>query len=224
MVLSPHGNVRYFLDGHRPLWHFTGVFSHGGNVWYILRHFTFFWVTLACVWCCDASKFTEHENHQTSNSNMKYSGEHNKRHVQITGRHSQPTGNDDVFSLKRRGTLPDVNCFVTRSKPLKNLLPPYKLRFRTVQYCHMDTSPQQLLQNDSSTHPIMYSTRLRIHVPIVPLVETQLIKCLQAEQITFSPLMKGLKSCITCQIHDLLALLPAAVLTTFTVTGVPFSE
>ena len=33
----------------------------------------FFWVTPACVWCCDASNtFTEHENYQTS-------GEHNKR-------------------------------------------------------------------------------------------------------------------------------------------------
>ena len=88
----------------------------------------------------------------------------------------------------------------------------------------MDTSPQQLLQNDSSRHPIMYTTKLKIHVPVVPLVETQLIKCLQAEQITFFPLTEGLNSCITCQIHDLLALLPAAVLTIFTVTGVPFSE
>ena len=34
----------------------------------------------------------------------------------------------------------------------------------------------------------------------------------------------SLNSCITCQIHDLLALLRAAVLTIFTVTGVPFSE
>ena len=128
-------------------------------------------------------------------------------------------------TIKRRGTPPDVNCFITRSKPLKNLLPPYKLRFRTVYYCHMDTSPQQLLQNDSSTHPIiMYTTELKIHVPVVPLVETQLIKCLQVEQITFSLLMEGLNSCITCEIHDLLALLAAAVLTIFTVTGVPFSE
>ena len=47
------------------------------------------------MWCCDASKFTEHENHQTSNLNMKYSVEHNKRHAQITGRHSQPIGNDN---------------------------------------------------------------------------------------------------------------------------------
>ena len=75
--------------------HFTAVFSHHGNVWYILRYFIFFGVTLACVWCCDASKFTEHENHQTSSLNMNYSGEHNKRDVQITGRHSQPTGNDN---------------------------------------------------------------------------------------------------------------------------------
>ena len=40
----------------------------------------------------------------------------------------------------------------------------------------MDTSPQQLLHNDSSTHPtIMYTTKLKIHVPVVPPVETQLI-------------------------------------------------
>ena len=62
--------------------------------------FYFLGVTPACVWCCDASTFTEHENHQTSNSNMKYSGEPNKRHVQITGRHSQPTGNDYKQELR----------------------------------------------------------------------------------------------------------------------------
>ena len=38
----------------------------------------FFWVTPACVWCYDASTFTGHETHQTSNLNMKYSGEHNE--------------------------------------------------------------------------------------------------------------------------------------------------
>ena len=76
----------------------------------------------------------------------------------------------------------------------------------------------------SSRHPIMYTTKLKIHVPVVPLVKTQLIKCLQAEQITFFPLMEGLDSCITCQIHDLLAPSPAAVLTIFTMTGVLFSE
>ena len=87
-----YGDARCFLGGNRPLWymlpwysaptvmhgifwmvighslvHFTAVFSHHGNVWYILRYFIFFWITLACVWCCDASKFTEQENHQTSN-------------------------------------------------------------------------------------------------------------------------------------------------------------
>ena len=56
-------------------------------------------VTPACVWCCDASTSTEHENHQTSNLNMKYSGEHNKGSVQITGRYSQPTGNDHKQEL-----------------------------------------------------------------------------------------------------------------------------
>ena len=29
-------------------------------------YFIFIWITPACVWCCDASTFTEHENHQTS--------------------------------------------------------------------------------------------------------------------------------------------------------------
>ena len=48
-----------------------------------------------------------------------------------------------------------------------------------------------------------YTTKLQIHVSVVPLVETQLIKCLQAEQIMFFLLMEGLNSCITCQIHDL---------------------
>ena len=41
--------------------------------------FYILWVTPAWVWCCDASTVTEHENHQTSNINIKYSGEHNKR-------------------------------------------------------------------------------------------------------------------------------------------------
>ena len=58
--------------------HFTAVFSHHGNVWYTL-YFIFFGVTPACVWCCDARAFTEHGNHQTSNLDMKYSGDHNKR-------------------------------------------------------------------------------------------------------------------------------------------------
>ena len=64
-------------------------------VYFTVFYTVFFWVTLACMWCCDASKFIEHENHQTSNLNMKYSAEHNKKDVQITGRHSQLTGNDN---------------------------------------------------------------------------------------------------------------------------------
>ena len=51
---------------------------------------------------------TEHGNHQTSNLTMKYSGEHNKRHVQITGRYSQPTGNDNIFLLKEEARLKAV--------------------------------------------------------------------------------------------------------------------
>ena len=90
--------------------------------------FIFLRVTPACVWCYDASAFTEHENHQTSNLNMKYSGEHNKR---------QCLDYRGAFAANRQppqargGKLPDANCFITRPKPLKNLPPPYKLRFRT---------------------------------------------------------------------------------------------
>ena len=96
MVLSPRVNARYCLDGNRPLWYILPRYSATTVMYGIFCGILYiFWVTLACVWCCDASTFTELENHQTSNLNMKYSGEHNKRHVQITGRHSQPTGNDN---------------------------------------------------------------------------------------------------------------------------------
>ena len=73
-----------------------------------------------------------------------------KGSVQITGIHTFAANRQ---RSQARATPPDINCFITRPKPLKNLPPPYKLRFRTVYYCPMDTSPQQLLQNGSSTHP-----------------------------------------------------------------------
>ena len=110
--------------------------------------FYIFWVTPACVWCCNASTFTERKNHQTSNLIMKYSEEHNKGMSR-----SQANIRSQQEKITSKSYAPDVNCFITRPKPLKNLPPPYKLRFRTVQYCHVDTSPQQLLQNGSSTHP-----------------------------------------------------------------------
>ena len=74
VVLSPHGIARDFLDGNRPLWYILLRYSATtvGNVWYILYFvFCIFWVTPTCVWCCDANTFTEHENQQTSNLNMK---------------------------------------------------------------------------------------------------------------------------------------------------------
>ena len=74
VVLSPHGNAREFLDGNRPLWYILLRYSATtvGNVWYILYFiFYIFWVTPTCVWCCDANTFTEHENQQTSNLNVK---------------------------------------------------------------------------------------------------------------------------------------------------------
>ena len=72
MVFSHHGNARYFLGGNRPLWYILLRYSATAviNVWYIL-YFVFFWVTPACAWCCGASTFTEHENHQASDLNMK---------------------------------------------------------------------------------------------------------------------------------------------------------
>ena len=115
-------------------------------------------------------------------------------------------------TMTRRGTPLDANCFITVR---------YNIVTRT-QVVHSNFCKTTVVRH---IHPIiMYTTKLKINVPVVPLVETQLIKCLQAEQITFFPLMEGLNSCITCQIHDLLALLAAAVLTIFTVAGVTFSE
>ena len=82
-----HGNARYFLDGNRPLWYIFVRYS-ATTVMYGIFYIFILWVTPACVWfkeksertsCCDASTFTQHENHQTSNLNMKYSGEDNKR-------------------------------------------------------------------------------------------------------------------------------------------------
>ena len=129
-----------------------------GNVWYT---YIFLCFTPACVWCCDASTFTEHENHQTSNLNMKYSGEHDKR---------QCPDHRHTFAANRqrsqaRATPPDVNCFL----------------------------PHQVFAG-------------------------------RADRVFSIDGRRNLNSCITSQIHDLLALLPAAVLTTFTVTGVRFSE
>ena len=57
---------------------FYGGIQPPQSLWYIYIYF--FLVTPACVWCCDASTFpAEHENHQTSNLNLKFSGEHNKK-------------------------------------------------------------------------------------------------------------------------------------------------
>ena len=90
---------------------------------------------LPYVWCCDASTFTELENHQTANLNMKYSEEHNKR---------QGPDHRQTFAANRqrsqaRAMPPDVNCFITRPKPLKNLPPPYKVRFRVLNHRHNNT-------------------------------------------------------------------------------------
>ena len=73
VVLSPHGNARYFLGGNRPLWYILLRYSATTVMYgkFYLVYFTFLGVTPACVWCCDASTFTEHKNHQTSNLNMK---------------------------------------------------------------------------------------------------------------------------------------------------------
>ena len=80
MSRTCYRGTQLHLDGNRRLTvaHFTAVFSHHGKVRCIL--YNFWGYSRVCVWCFDASTFTEeHENHQTSNLNMKYSGEHNKR-------------------------------------------------------------------------------------------------------------------------------------------------
>ena len=131
---QPHCNGRHFLDGNRPLWYmlpwylaptvmhgmFWMVIGHSGTFYCGIQpprqcmvYFIFLRVTPACVWCCDARTFTEHENHQTSNLNMKYSGEDNKR---------QCPDHRQTFAANRqrsqaRGMPSDVICFITRPKP-----------------------------------------------------------------------------------------------------------
>ena len=70
---QPYGNARYFLDGNRPLWYILLRYSAIPVMYGIFYILFYFWVTPACVWCCDVSTFTEHENHQTLNLNVKYS-------------------------------------------------------------------------------------------------------------------------------------------------------
>ena len=83
-------------------------------VYFLFYTSIFFCVTRACVWCRDASTSTEHENHQTSNINMKYSGEHNKMQCPD---HRQTLAANRQRS-QARATPPDINCFITiRSKP-----------------------------------------------------------------------------------------------------------
>ena len=102
-----HG-IFWMVIGHSGLVHFTAVFSHhtvmyGIYIYIYSVYYKYFWVTPACVWCCDASTlFTDSENYQTSNLNMKYCTPENtiKGSVQITGRHSQPTGNDHKQELR----------------------------------------------------------------------------------------------------------------------------
>ena len=174
MVLSPHGNARYCSDGNRPLWCILlrysattvmyGIFYILYFIFYIFLCFSRVRVVLRCQFV------PEHENHHTSNLNMKYSGDHNKR---------QCPDHRQTFAANRqrsqaRATPPDVNCFITRPKPLKKLPPPYRLRFRTVKYyCQMDTSPQQFLQNGGSTHPYCTPQNYRFigsrQVPCSPL-------------------------------------------------------
>ena len=97
-TLSPtcYRGTQPHLDGNRRLWYILLRYSATTVTYGIYIYIHFFWATPACVWCFDASTFTEeHENHQTSNLNMTYCTPENtiKGSVQITikGRHSQPT-------------------------------------------------------------------------------------------------------------------------------------
>ena len=79
MVLSPHGKARYFLDDNRPLWYILLRYS-ATTAMYGIFYVLFFGGLLPRAYGVAMPRsFTEHENHQTSNLNMKYSEEHNKR-------------------------------------------------------------------------------------------------------------------------------------------------
>ena len=119
VLLSPHGNARYFLDGNRPLFWYILLQYSATTVMYSIFYiyFIYFWgySHVRVVLRCQYSTFTEHENHQTSDVNMKYSKEHNKR---------QCPDHRQTFAANRqrsqaRATPPDVNCFITRPKPLR---------------------------------------------------------------------------------------------------------
>ena len=115
-------NARYFLDGNRPLWYILLRYSATTvmyGIFYIL--YSIFLGLLPCA--CGVAMPV-----RSQNTKITSSGEHNKR---------QCPDHRQTFAANRqrsqaRATPPDVNCFITRPKPLKNLPPPYKLRFRTV--------------------------------------------------------------------------------------------
>ena len=65
-------------------------------------------------------------------------------------------------TITSKSYAPRCQLIHPQTKAVKEPPPPYKLRFRTVKYCHMDTSPQQLLQTSSNTS-ILYTTKLQIH-------------------------------------------------------------
>ena len=76
-------------------------------------HFIFYIFTCYSrvrVWCCDASTFTEHEDHQISNLNMKYSGEHNNKRQCPDHRQTFATNRQ---RSQARAMPPDVNCNLT---------------------------------------------------------------------------------------------------------------
>ena len=103
-ICDDHTYIPYFLDGNRPLfWYILLRYSATTvmyGIFYLVYYTYMFCVTPACVWCCDASTFTEHDNHQTSNLNIKgsISGEHNKRQCPYHNKRQTFAANSIIYS------------------------------------------------------------------------------------------------------------------------------
>ena len=140
---QPHGIERHFLDGNRPLWYMlpwysaptvmhgifwmviglSGTFYCGIQptrkcmvyfIFYIFLCYSRVRVVLRCQYVHRTRKSPDLE----LKYEILYSGEHNKRQCPD---HRQTFAANKQRS-QARATPPDASCFITRPKPLKNLV------------------------------------------------------------------------------------------------------
>ena len=120
-----HG-IFWMVIGHS-LVYFTAVYSHHGTVMYgifdvILYNFVCYSRVRVALQCQCV-----HRTRKSPDLELKYEilrrTQQNKRHVQITGRHSQPTGNDNKKSYPRP---PVSTAFHHQTKAVKE--PPSPLQ------------------------------------------------------------------------------------------------